>query len=98
MLAELAPRRHLTLALASEQAYHPTMSRLIRMDNTGHSTLAEWTADDPAAVEAAVAAFQTELDRGYFGMVSTGEGHAEQVKQLPIDAGLVIMRRPIAGG
>ena len=74
------------------------MSRLIRMDNTGHSTLAEWTADDPAAVEAAVAAFQIELDRGYFGMVSTGEGHAEQVKQLPIDAGLVIMRRPIAGG
>ncbi len=74
------------------------MSRLIRMDHTGHSTLAEWTADDPAAVEAAVVAFQAELDRGFFGMVSTGEGHAEQVKQLPIDAGLVIMRRPIAGG
>ena len=74
------------------------MSRLIRMDSTGHSTLAEWTADDPQAVEAAVTAFQAELDRGFFGMVSTGEGHAEQVKQLPIDAGLVIMRRPIAGG
>ncbi len=68
------------------------------MDHTGHSTLAEWTAEDPAAVEAAVVAFQKELDAGYFGMVSTGEGHAEQVKQLPIDAGLVIMRRPIAGG
>lgn len=68
------------------------------MDHTGHSTLAEWTADDPAAVEAAVQAFQKELDNGYFGMVSTGEGHAEQVKQLPIGAGLVIMRRPIAGG
>ncbi len=74
------------------------MSRLIRMDSTGHSTLAEWTAGDPVAVEAAVTAFQAELDRGYFGMVSTGEGHAEQVRQLPIDAGLVIMRRPIAGG
>ena len=68
------------------------------MDSTGHSTLAEWTADDPQAVEAAVTAFQAELDRGFFAMVSTGEGHAEQVKQLPIDAGLVIMRRPIAGG
>ena len=68
------------------------------MDHTGHSTLAEWTADDPAAVEAAVTAFQKELDNGYFGMVTTGEGHAEQVKQLPIGAGLVIMRRPIAGG
>ena len=74
------------------------MSRLIRMDHTGHSTLAEWTADDPVAVEVAVAAFQAELDRGFFGMVTTGEGHAEQVKQLPIDAGLVILRRPIAGG
>ncbi len=74
------------------------MSRLIRMDHTGHSTLAEWTADDPVAVEAAVTAFEAELDRGLFAMVSTGEGHAEQVKQLPIGAGLVIMRRPIAGG
>ena len=74
------------------------MSRLIRMDHTGHSTLAEWTADDPVAVEAAVQAFRQELDRGYFGMVSTGEGHAEQVKSLPVDAPLVIMRLPISGG
>ncbi len=74
------------------------MSRLIRMDHTGHSTLAEWTAEDPAAVEAAVRAFHAELERGSFAMVSTGEGHAEQVRRLPLDAGLVIMRRPIAGG
>ena len=74
------------------------MSRLIRMDHTGHSTLAQWTADDPAAVEAAVQAFRKELDRGYFGMVSTGEGHAEQVKELPVGADLVIMRLPISGG
>jgi mRNA-degrading endonuclease toxin of MazEF toxin-antitoxin module len=74
------------------------MSRLIRMDHTGHTTLAEWTAGDAAAVEAAAAAFQVELDRGFFAMVTTGEGHAEQVKRLPVDAGLVIMRRPIAGG
>jgi hypothetical protein len=74
------------------------MSRLIRMDHTGHSTLAEWTTDDPVAVEAAVQAFRRELDRGYFGMVSTGEGHAEQVKELPVGAPLVIMRLPISGG
>ncbi len=43
------------------------MSKLIRMDHTGHSTLAEWTPDDPAAVEAAVAAFRAELERGYLG-------------------------------
>ena len=64
------------------------MSRLIRMDQTGHTTVAEWTADDPGAVETAVRAFREELDRGYFAIVSTGEGHAEQV----------IMRLPISGG
>jgi hypothetical protein len=74
------------------------MSKLVRMDQTGHTTLAEWTPGDAAAVEAAVTAFRHELDRGYFAMVSTGEGHAEQVKELPLDAPLVIMRLPISGG
>lgn len=74
------------------------MSKLIRMDQTGHSMLAEWTADDPAAVEAAVEALRSELDRGYLAMVSTGPGHAEQVRELPVDADLVILRLPIAGG
>ncbi|MDX6701976.1 MAG: hypothetical protein QOF26_2202, partial [Baekduia sp.] len=71
---------------------------LVRMDRTGHTTLAEWSASDPDAVEAAVEAFRAELDRGYFAMVSTGEGHAEQVKELPLDADLVILRLPISGG
>ena len=39
------------------------MSRLIRMDTTGHSTLAEWTAGDADAVDAAVGAFREQLDR-----------------------------------
>ena len=74
------------------------MSRLIRMDHTGHTTLAEWTTDDPVSVEAAVAAFRAELDQGYFAVVSQGEGHAEQVRELPLDAPVVILRRQIAGG
>jgi hypothetical protein len=74
------------------------MSRLIRMDETGHTTVAEWTAGDAASVEAAVAALRTELDQGYFAVVSRGEGHAEQVRELPLDAPVVILRRPIAGG
>jgi hypothetical protein len=74
------------------------MSRLVRMDQTGHTTLAEWTAGDPAAVEAAVAAFRAELDRGSFAVVSEGEGQATHVTELPVDAELVILRRPIAGG
>lgn len=74
------------------------MARLIRMDHTGHTTLAEWEATDPGSVEAAVTAFRQELDRGSFATVSLGEGHAEQVRELPVDADLVVMRRPIAGG
>jgi len=74
------------------------LSRLIRMDRSGHTTLAEWTTADPDTVEQAVRAFRQELDRGYFAIVSDGEGHAEQVRQLPLDAELVIMRLPISGG
>ena len=55
------------------------MARLIRMDQTGHTTVAEWTAGDDAAVEAAVAAFREQLDAGYYAVVSAGEGEAEQV-------------------
>jgi len=74
------------------------MSRLIRMDHTGHSTLAEWTAPDDADFEAAVEAFRRELDAGYIGVVPEGEGRATQVTELPAEADVVIMRRPIAGG
>jgi hypothetical protein len=74
------------------------MSRLIRMDSTGHSTLAEWTTDDQAAFEAAVDEFRRQLDDGYIGVVDDGPGRATQVRELPRDADLVIMRRPIAGG
>jgi hypothetical protein len=68
------------------------------MDHTGHSTVAEWTAGDEAAVEAAVRAFGEQLDAGYYAVVTRGEGEAEQVRELPLEAELVILRRPIAGG
>ena len=74
------------------------MARLVRMDRTGHSTLAEWAPGDAGAIEAAAAAFREQLDAGFYAVVSTGEGHAEQVRELPADAELVILRRPIAGG
>jgi hypothetical protein len=72
--------------------------RLIRMDRTGHTTVAEWTAGDAAACDEAAAAFQRELDAGYYAVVTAGEGEAVQVRELPVDADLVILRRPIAGG
>lgn len=74
------------------------MSRLIRMDHTGHTTLAEWIAGDQSSIEQAAAAFRAEVARGYFGVVSRPDGSAEQVRELPVDAPLVILRRPIAGG
>jgi hypothetical protein len=74
------------------------MSRLIRMDHTGHSTLAEWATDDQAAYDAAIEEFRRQLDDGYIGVVSDAPGEATQVRELPRDADLVIMRRPIAGG
>jgi len=74
------------------------MARLIRMDGTGHSTLAEWTTHDDPAFEAAVHEFRGQLDLGYIGTVPEGPGKASQVRELPREADLVILRRPIAGG
>ncbi|MEA2428582.1 MAG: hypothetical protein QOF37_2210 [Thermoleophilaceae bacterium] len=74
------------------------MSRLIRMDQTGHSTLAEWTAEDQAGYQTAVEEFRRQLDDGYIGVVTEGPGEATQVRELPREADLVLLRRPIAGG
>ena len=74
------------------------MSRLIRMDGTGHTTLAEWTAEDQEAFDAAVAKFRGALDEGCIAVVSESETEATQVRELPREADLVILRRPIAGG
>jgi hypothetical protein len=74
------------------------MSRLIRMDQTGHTVLAHWSPDDLAGTETARAALQAELDRGYLAVASEPGGAAMAVRELPLDAELVILRRPIAGG
>jgi hypothetical protein len=74
------------------------MARLIRMDGRGHTTLAEWTAQDDAAFEEAVREFQEQRELGYIGTLPDGPGKATHVRELPREADLVIMRRPIAGG
>jgi hypothetical protein len=68
------------------------------MDQTGHTTLAEWSVDDRGAIDAAIAAFRAQLEDGYFAVVPDTDGHAEQVRTLPVDAPLVVLRRPIVGG
>jgi hypothetical protein len=74
------------------------MARLIRLDRTGHTTLAEWTDGDRVSGEAAVQAFRRELDNGMLASVPRSDGSAEVVRELPLDAELVVLRRPIAGG
>jgi hypothetical protein len=74
------------------------MARLIRMDRTGHTTLAEWTTEDDAAFAAAVREFGEQQELGYIGTVPDGPGKATHVRQLPREADTVILRRPIAGG
>jgi hypothetical protein len=74
------------------------MQRLIRMDQSGHTVLAEWSREDLRATERAVVAFREQLAQGYLAVAPTPDGHAEQVRELPPDAPLVILRRPIAGG
>ncbi len=74
------------------------MSRLIRLDRNGHTELASWASDDLASQEAAIAAFRRELDDGMLASVSRPDGNGDVVRELPLDAALVVMRRPISGG
>lgn len=74
------------------------MSRLIRLDRTGHTTLGEWSAADRDAYERAAAAFSRELEAGMIASATQPGGTAEVVRELPLDAELVVMRRQIAGG
>jgi GTPase len=75
------------------------MGRLIRLDRTGHSTVAEWSGTDgDGSAATAAAAFREELERGMVASVSYADGTAEVVRELPLEAELVVLRRPIAGG
>jgi hypothetical protein len=74
------------------------MSRLTRLDRTGHTTLAEWTPGDAGAQERAIEAFRRELDQGMMASAIGPDGEAEVVRELPLDADLVVLRRPISGG
>jgi hypothetical protein len=74
------------------------MSRLVRLDQSGHTELAEWRSDDQLAYERAAALFQEQLAVGYMGVAQLADDSYEQVKELPQDVDLVVLRRPIAGG
>ena len=73
------------------------MSRLIRLDRTGHTTLAEWSGTG-GDFERAVAAFDAQREAGMIASATRADGTAEVVRELPADAEVVVMRRQIAGG
>lgn len=74
------------------------MARLVRLDQSGHTDLAEWSAADSEAYQRAAALFQEQLGVGYMGVAQLADSSYEQVKELPLDVELVVLRRPIAGG
>ena len=45
-----------------------------------------------------MATFREELERGMIASAPDADGTAEVVRELPLDADLVVIRRPIAGG
>ena len=74
------------------------MGRLIRLDRTGHTELAEWTGADDEAFAYAAQLFAREVESGMYASVEGGSAAGEVVRELPADAELVVMRRPIVGG
>jgi hypothetical protein len=60
--------------------------------------VASWTAGDDAAERAAIKAFRRELEDGMLASATLPDGSAEVVRELPLEADLVVLRRPIAGG
>jgi hypothetical protein len=74
------------------------MARLVRLDRSGDTELAAWTSADAGSYERASAVFDKELAGGYMGVAKLADESYEQVKELPLDAELVMLRRPIAGG
>jgi hypothetical protein len=74
------------------------MTRLLRMDASGHTELAAWTAGDSASHARAASIFEDQLEGGYMGVAKLHDQSFEQVKQLPVDVEYVLLRRPIVGG
>ncbi len=75
------------------------MARMIRMDRTGHSVLAEWSPSDAPPPRRRARCCARSSRTGYIAVLAQGPGRAEQVRELPSEEdALVILRRPIAGG
>ena len=74
------------------------MARLVRLDRSGNTELAAWSEGDERSFERAAALFREQLAGGYMGVAKLPDDTYEQVKELPADVDLVMLRRPIVGG
>ncbi len=74
------------------------MARLVRLDRSGNTELAVWSEGDQVSYEQAAAVFREQLAGGYMGVAKLPDDTYEQVRELPADVDLVMLRRPIAGG
>jgi hypothetical protein len=74
------------------------MARLVRLDRSGNTELAAWSEGDERSFERASSLFREQLAGGYMGVAKLPDDTYEQVKELPADVDLVMLRRPIAGG
>jgi hypothetical protein len=73
------------------------MGKLVRRTLGGDETVAEWSSDDPESVRTAAEAMRREVDAGYVA-VEGGKGRNEPVDELPPDADVVILTKPMGGG
>lgn len=73
------------------------MGKLIRRLIDGDTTVAEWSPEDPASVQAAQAVLRDEIQAGYHAVRDDG-GSKEPVTDLPPDAERVILTMPMGGG
>ena len=74
------------------------MARLVRLDRSGNTELAAWSEEDQRSYELASAVFREQLAGGYMGVAKLPDDTYEQVKELPANVDLVMLRRPIVGG
>ena len=73
------------------------MSRLLRMDRSGHTELAAWSAGDSGAHDRAATIFDEQLAGGYMGVAKLRDQSFEQVKQLPGGRGVRAAAAPDRG-
>lgn len=73
------------------------MGKIVRRKMTGMEPVLEWSADDPASLQAAQERLRREIDDG-FTAVHSHDGRNEPVTELPEDAELIILTTAMGGG